>query len=95
MPDTMRRTCTRFRIAFLILEVALESTLFLLEISGFTQGLRCSEYGCVIMSFFDFPTLLIPIGDENPSQRRWVAVKVSQSCPTLWDPMDYTVPGIL
>ena len=22
-------------------------------------------------------------------------VKVSQSCPTLWDPMDYTVHGIL
>ena len=21
-------------------------------------------------------------------------VKVTQSCPTLWDPMDYTVPGI-
>ena len=22
-------------------------------------------------------------------------VKVAQSCPTLWDPMDYTVHGIL
>ena len=22
-------------------------------------------------------------------------VKVSQACPTLWDPMDYTVQGIL
>ena len=95
MPDTMRRTCTRFKIAFLILEVALESTFFLLEMSGFTQSLRYSEYGCVIMSFLDFPTLLIPDGDENPSQRRWAAVKVTQSCPTLWDPMDYTVHGIL
>ena len=95
MPDTMRRTCTRFKIAFLILEVALESTFFLLEMSGFTQSLRYSEYGCVIMSILDFPTLLIPNGDENPSQRRWAAVKVTQSCPTLWDPMDYTVHGIL
>ena len=24
-----------------------------------------------------------------------VKVKVTQSCPTLWDPMDYTVHGIL
>ena len=24
-----------------------------------------------------------------------VKVKVAQSCPTLRDPMDYTVPGIL
>ena len=24
-----------------------------------------------------------------------VKVKVAQSCPTLWNPMDYTVPGIL
>ena len=24
-----------------------------------------------------------------------VKVKVAQSCPTLWDPMDYTVRGIL
>ena len=25
----------------------------------------------------------------------WSEVKVSQSCPILWDPMDYTVHGIL
>ena len=25
----------------------------------------------------------------------YVKVKVAQSCPTLCDPMDYTVPGIL
>ena len=25
----------------------------------------------------------------------WSEVKVFQSCPTLWDPMDYTVHGIL
>ena len=25
----------------------------------------------------------------------WNEVKVAQSCLTLWDPMDYTVPGIL
>ena len=25
----------------------------------------------------------------------YVKVKVAQSCPTLWDPMDYTVHGIL
>ena len=24
-----------------------------------------------------------------------VTVKVAQSCPTLWDPIDYTVHGIL
>ena len=24
-----------------------------------------------------------------------VKVKVAQSCPTLWDPIDYTVHGIL
>ena len=84
MPDTMRRTCTRFRIAFLILEVALEGTLFLLEISGVTQSLRCSEYGCVIRSCLDFPTLLTPIGGENPSQRRWAAVKVSVVSDSLW-----------
>ena len=30
------------------------------------------------------------IKDENE-----VKVKVAQSCPTLCDPMDYTVPGIL
>ena len=26
---------------------------------------------------------------------QWSEVKVTQSCPTLWDPMDYTVHGIL
>ena len=26
---------------------------------------------------------------------KWSEVKVTQSCPTLWDPMDYTVRGIL
>ena len=26
---------------------------------------------------------------------KWLKVKVSQSCLTLWDPMDYTVHGIL
>ena len=26
---------------------------------------------------------------------KWSKVKVAQSCPTLWDPMDYTVHGIL
>ena len=25
----------------------------------------------------------------------WVKVKVAQSCPVLWDPMDYKVHGIL
>ena len=25
----------------------------------------------------------------------WVKVKITQSCPALWDPMDYTVHGIL
>ena len=26
---------------------------------------------------------------------KWTEVKVAQSCPTLWDPMDYTVHGTL
>ena len=26
---------------------------------------------------------------------KWSKVKVTQSCPTLWDPVDYTVHGIL
>ena len=26
---------------------------------------------------------------------KWSEVKVAQSCPTLYDPMDYTVHGIL
>ena len=30
----------------------------------------------------------------EPRWRPW-KVKVTQSCPTLWDPMDYTVHGIL
>ena len=29
------------------------------------------------------------------SSRHLLEVKVAQSCPTLWDPMDHTVHGIL
>ena len=33
---------------------------------------------------------------ENfPKLKKWSEVKVAQSCPTLCDPMDYTVHGIL
>ena len=37
----------------------------------------------------DYPC---PLKDSN---HQTVKVKVTQSCPTLWDPMDYTVHGIL
>ena len=34
--------------------------------------------------------------EQRPlSDQQWAAVKVTQSCPTLCDPTDYTVPGIL
>ena len=29
------------------------------------------------------------------SKDYWSEVKIAQLCPTLWDPMDYTVHGIL
>ena len=32
---------------------------------------------------------------DSPEKPSWSKVKVSQSCPTLCDPMDYTVHGIL
>ena len=35
------------------------------------------------------------LGQEDPLEQEMVKVKVSQSCPTLCDPMDYPVHGIL
>ena len=35
-----------------------------------------------------------PLSMGFPKQEYW-KVKVAQLCPTLWDPMDYTVHGIL
>ena len=37
-------------------------------------------------------TKMLPIYHPNISK---VKVKVAQSCPTLWDPVGYTVHGIL
>ena len=34
-------------------------------------------------------------GNRKPWRTVQVKVKVTQPCPTLWDPMDYTVCGIL
>ena len=55
-------------------------------------------YSCVMISiisfcffFFEFPSPCLHV----PSFLVWNEVKVAQSCPTLCDPMDYTVCGIL
>ena len=54
-----------------------------------------------------YPTLCNPMVCIPPSSSvhgvlqarilkvKWSEVKVTQSCPTLWGPMDYTVHGIL
>ena len=36
-----------------------------------------------------------PCSTPHLQPMKWSEVKVAQSCPIPWDPMDYTVPGIL
>ena len=43
----------------------------------------------------DVTTLVGKLSLFSSNTARWVKVKVTQLCPTLCDPMDYTVCGIL
>ena len=40
-----------------------------------------------------FPTLQVDSLPSEPSGKPMLKVKVAQSCPTLRDPMDYSLPG--
>ena len=43
----------------------------------------------------EFPVVFAYCADFHSCRRCKVKVKVAQSCPTLWDPMDYTFDAIL
>ena len=43
----------------------------------------------------NFYTMLVGMQISVATIEQYVKVKVTQSCPTLCDPMDYTVHGIL
>ena len=46
-------------------------------------------YGWVsLLSTWNYPNIVNQL-------LNWIELKVTQSCPTLWDPIDYTVHGIL
>ena len=48
------------------------------------------------MSVYDWVSLLSTWNPNIVNQLlNWIELKVSQSYPSLWDPMDYTVHGIL
>ena len=60
--------------------------------SGSFRPRNWTGVSCTAGGFFtSWATREAHIIDEH--MREWV--KVAQSCPTLWDPMDYTVHGIL
>ena len=40
-----------------------------------------------------FPTLQVDSLPSEPSGKPMLQVKVAQSCPTLCDPLDYSLPG--
>ena len=65
---------------------------------GFPGGSDGKECDCNVWDLGLIPEVL----KEEDGETRWgnaarwkVKVKVIQSCPTLWDPMDYTVYGTL
>ena len=54
-----------------------------------------AQYHWEVVYWVGLPMVQAQQTDVLPSLSPWSEVKVAQSCLTLWDPMDYTVHGIL